>query len=594
MSEIVWTALDDLDGELDTSDQIQMFECMQKVFIVNGENLKVADFRNVKITTGALPTFTDDDSVEHDVYPTYGSKLTGVTSGATGIVDYITSTNGACTIYCYHDPDADSFVDTETVFGTSTYDVLGTATAGTAASLTDSSLEDDYVDDYFNGWVIEILSGTGAGEWAVVTDYTGATGKFDFTALSGGSTPDTTSVYSVHVLRFTLTADEESGPHGYDWTVYGNDEDTYGEMPDKAYLGCMYRARAVVAGNPEYPYQIWMSRVGAPFDFLYEPGNALSPYMLGNGRAGEVGDIIRALIPVQDEYLIIGAASSIWVIRGDPAEGGGMACLNNGVGVFGYRSWCFDDAMNLYFASKTGIYRIPYGIGPAESLSRFALPNLVEDTELDPTVHRVSMGYDAERKGILITILEMTTGANVCYWYDLATEGFYPEDYPTSCGPACLHFYPSNDDSTRKLLIGCMDGYVRNFSRTAKDDQTTSGTEAIDSEVLLPIIQPGDDGHWVRLSDIQLSLSGGEAGGGMTDSDAVDVEVYRGDDAEAVVEAVEDGDTPLGSKTITGAGRATRVRNRARGRSLGIRLHNDTADSSWSIEKISAGIEEVG
>lgn len=69
----------------------------------------------------------------------------------------------------------------------------GVATAGAATTLTDSAR--DEADDYFNTWVLTIVAGTGKGETATITDY--ASGVFTFSALSGGSTPDTTSVYYV-------------------------------------------------------------------------------------------------------------------------------------------------------------------------------------------------------------------------------------------------------------------------------------------------------------------------------------------------------------------------------------------------------------
>ncbi len=71
----------------------------------------------------------------------------------------------------------------------------GTATAGDATSLSDSTRLE--ADDYFNGWIMTIIAGVGLGQTATITDYTGSTGKFDFTALSGGSTPTTSSVYYV-------------------------------------------------------------------------------------------------------------------------------------------------------------------------------------------------------------------------------------------------------------------------------------------------------------------------------------------------------------------------------------------------------------
>jgi len=73
----------------------------------------------------------------------------------------------------------------------------GTATAGDATSLTDGGIAGDYDDDYFNGYVLRITAGTGIDEYATVTDYDGTAGTFTFAALSGGSTPDTTSEYRI-------------------------------------------------------------------------------------------------------------------------------------------------------------------------------------------------------------------------------------------------------------------------------------------------------------------------------------------------------------------------------------------------------------
>ena len=79
----------------------------------------------------------------------------------------------------------------------------GTATAGAATTLTDDTQdsEGDYFrtedDDYFEDWLLTITAGTGIGESAVVTSYDSATRTFTFAALSGGSTPTTTSIYQV-------------------------------------------------------------------------------------------------------------------------------------------------------------------------------------------------------------------------------------------------------------------------------------------------------------------------------------------------------------------------------------------------------------
>lgn len=83
----------------------------------------------------------------------------------------------------------------------------GTATAGGATTLTDDDIAGDYDDDYFKTFTIGITAGTGIGETAVVTGYDGINGIFTFAALSGGSTPDTTSVYRISRSTAVVTTD---------------------------------------------------------------------------------------------------------------------------------------------------------------------------------------------------------------------------------------------------------------------------------------------------------------------------------------------------------------------------------------------------
>jgi hypothetical protein len=77
----------------------------------------------------------------------------------------------------------------------------GGSSAGDSTSLTDSSVAALYPDDYFNGWTMKIISGTGKNSFAVVTDYTGSSGKFDVAdwlavdGTAGGTDPSDDSVY---------------------------------------------------------------------------------------------------------------------------------------------------------------------------------------------------------------------------------------------------------------------------------------------------------------------------------------------------------------------------------------------------------------
>lgn len=77
------------DGDIDCSKPLQATEYDGKVYVANWTNFKVADFSNVKITTAAIGANI----------PYHGDILTGVTSGAQMVVDYINATSGAVTIY---------------------------------------------------------------------------------------------------------------------------------------------------------------------------------------------------------------------------------------------------------------------------------------------------------------------------------------------------------------------------------------------------------------------------------------------------------------------------------------------------------------
>lgn len=81
--------------------------------------------------------------------------------------------------------------------------LTGKSTAGSATTLTDTGLIGLYPDDYFNGWRVKIISGTGKFSYALVTDYVMATGVFtvaDWLSIDGsaaGTDPSDDSIYVI-------------------------------------------------------------------------------------------------------------------------------------------------------------------------------------------------------------------------------------------------------------------------------------------------------------------------------------------------------------------------------------------------------------
>lgn len=426
------------------------------------------------------------------------------------------------------------------------------------------------VVDFVNTAKTEIYGFTTSGTFVTTGGYT----------LSGGGMDPETRVPSA--------VDEAStAPHGYDWTVYPGGAS--GSLPAKCYLGAWYRGRAVLSGNPNDPHQWYMSRQLNPFDFAYVALDAQSPVAGTNSDAGKVGDIVRALIPFHDDYMIFGCASSMHYLQGDPAVGGELHSIDDFSGIFGAHSWCFDKIGDLYLFGADGISRIKRGTTFVQNLSILHLPTLLEDEAADPTTHRIVLGYDKRRNGIVISITLLEDGSNSNYFYDIKGEGFFPETYPNQCGAYSMIYYPANSEANADLLIGCKDGYVRKFSDASKDDDIGGSDQAISSNVLLPIqdLNPEDDEGQGRLQSTTVELSGGASGGDHSDSDGATIDIHVRDSAEKLVEAVKDGDTPLITRTFAGTGRQKRIRDKARGKWLGIVLKNSTATESWSLSKLS-------
>jgi len=522
------------DQDLDCSEQVAAFEAFQKVIIVNGTNLKVADFINTRIDLGAGNELTNP--------PAKGDILTQTTSGAKMTVDFVDSTKR----YIYGYTTSGTFVTTAGY----------TLTSGDETATMDPNP---------------------APKPDVVSEASDIPLWYDYTTY-----PDI--VLSVAKYGQAIGSTKTFGilPQ-------------HGEFPAKAYLGCLYRGRVVLAGNPNYPHQWYMSRQADIWDYAYLASDGQSPVVGNNAEAGEIGDVITCLIPYKDDYLIFGGANKIYVLRGDPAKGGELDPVDLTVGIFGANSWTFDGAGNLYFWGTNGIYIMPAGFGAVKCLTENTLPNIIADEDIDPSTHRISLGYDRKRRGILICITVLATGVNSNYWYDLRTGGFFPESYPTACGVYGLFYYPANDKDYADLLLACQDGYIRKFDDSAKDDDSGASDTKISSYCTLPIQPLAPDGdHEGKLTSLTVTTAGGATDGAFGDTDAVSYELHKGDDAETVLEDIVDGATALESGTLSGTGRKERIRKRVRGAYLGIKLYNSTDSETWAVEAVAGEVAPAG
>jgi len=380
--------------------------------------------------------------------------------------------------------------------------------------------------------------------------------------------------------RYPTAVGLPTTPHHYTWGVYADcvSTDEFGSMPTRATIGDRWRGRACLTGNSIDPHQWYLSRQLNPYDMMYGEDDEQAAVAGTNAKAGRVGDIVTASIPYSDDYKLYGSVGDLWVSRGDPAAGGSLDKLIEGIGIISQSAWCFDDAGNLYILDLKGMYKITVGLAAIEPMTSDKIPNFAKDLALNPETQRIVLSFDPAEQGIVISVTTIETGANVNYFYDLQSGGFSPETYPVQDAIICSHYYDADDPEQRRLLFGSYDGHMRILDPASKSDDTGSmaipATVAIDSYVLLgPVMIGGNHNFQGRMNSLTVVTAGGKAGGTVPDSDDVAYAVYVGDDAETVMEKA-DADTPIFGGVIPAPGRAKRIRRKARGVFMAVRLGN--------------------
>jgi len=359
---------------------------------------------------------------------------------------------------------------------------------------------------------------------------------------------------------------------------------TAGTMPTSSNIGCLYRGRIVLNSLTD-PFIWYMSRQGVPTDFLYAQNDAQSAVAGSDAPVGQIGDIITSLVPCQDDYMFIGCAHSVWIMRGDPAAGGSLDVLTNTDGIFGPYSYCFDGNGNMYYMGTGGLYKILKGGSTPEPMTASRLPKLLDGIARD--THRITMGFDRTRHGLIISLFTFADNTSTQYWYDLRTDGFFPETY--NVGISCQSFYDADSAAYSQLLMGSTDGYIRYFDSDSKSDEAANGDDvAISSYALLGPVEIGG-GSQGLVNDLQLTT-----GSGSTDTDSMNYSVFTGNSVQECADKVKDGTTPLHTGSVTGVGRQKNIRSRARGAALAVKISNSTVEKSWAIEKIEANMLPAG
>jgi hypothetical protein len=185
-------------------------------------------------------------------------------------------------------------------------------------------------------------------------------------------------------------------------------------------IGCRYRDRLVKV-DTSLTNAIKMSRQGDYDDWDYgdpvdDPGRAVFVQL---SEGGEVGAAVTCVVPHKDAFLLAATATTLWIVRGDPAATGTMRNVSRNVGIVSRLAWAkIEDS--VVFLADDGIYLVGADGSEPTNLSLDRIPEELLD------VDSATLGYSHGDNGVYI--FATTDAVETAWFFDLGSRGFWPMD----------------------------------------------------------------------------------------------------------------------------------------------------------------------
>lgn len=372
---------------------------------------------------------------------------------------------------------------------------------------------------------------------------------------------------------------------------------TEGTLPTGARLLALYRGRLFHSRFTDDSFNYIASRSG---DLLDYDAGALDPdgSFAGNDTqyAGLIGDTITAMVPYGDVSMIMGMASSIAVMRGDPKAGGSIDMLSREVGVAGPTAWARSPDGDFFFMARDGLYRIGGdatnrldlygGVASAQPkpMSRGRLDRTLG--QIDFTATRVAMCWDPLELGLKILLIpaNLTQPITSIFW-EQRKDAFWIDTLAFDSGPNCVEPLRGSGGPGGVLLYGGRDGWLRHMDAAASDDDGT----AITSSVRYAPVMPSGDMVLAKIQAMRLLW-------GTNPNDSPFNAIYSLAAGNDPVSATANADAAQWSHqgTITQGGYQSLDRQRSRGNSFVFQIDNAADGSAWAIERGSLLIAPTG
>lgn len=349
---------------------------------------------------------------------------------------------------------------------------------------------------------------------------------------------------------------------------------TDGSMPSGTRLIEMWRGRTVLAGNESAPHNWYMSRQADPLDWDYAQTDAQAAVAGNNSKAGEIGDVINAVIPYSDDYIIFGCDHSIWMMSGCPMCGGRIDNISEVTGMVWGRPWCTTpDKRVLFYGSRGGVWSMTPGQSLPERISR-TVDSELNNYNVQENIFRMAYDTQFDLVHLFITPIGGTT-AGTHYVYDVNRDGWTKDEFASyNHDGYCCKMFDGDAPDDRVLLIGSKDGHVRKYDTSVSaDDGLPFQSEAWYGAVMFR------DDNLVVLKTLRPTMS--------NNTDQATLEVY------GHLEAYEAVTGDYSYRTTVEPGRNYARKQRSTGKRIFVVIKDENANGHWSVESIWAEADSI-
>lgn len=356
---------------------------------------------------------------------------------------------------------------------------------------------------------------------------------------------------------------------------------TAGEIPLRGRYMARFVNRVFIGGFEDAPERLCASEAGDPYGWNFDPpGEApltTAAYRSDLTATGDFPDLLTGLAAWKDDYLYALAGQNVFLIRGDPLQGGKFDQVTKGVGAAAGRAWCFTpDGRFWWITDQAELWVAVVGSSGVDAkVASARIAKRLRDA-IDFSACRPELQYDPRTREVRIWLFPTGVGNTLFRHFRLRLDSgaFWEDSYGTTdVQPTSALMVSADAPADRVLLLGSRDGYVREWDPAAPGDDGVR----IDSEVLIAPLHDPALGVEALASGFEVLLSRSQGG--------ARIELYATDEPDDLGDPVDSASLLPGRNT---------PRVRASGAYLGALIAGETGVERWTLRRIAASVEAAG